>query len=155
MENLTEIFLLKFFGLKVIIATVCGFIVGLERELKDKVAGIRTNVLICVGVTIITAASILYSQIYSNIDFTRIIGQIVTGIGFLGSGVIFKSDNRVVGMTTAAFIWIMSAIGILIGSGIYILPIILTVGIVIMSVIFQELERKIKKNNHSGNSESD
>ncbi len=145
MDKFTEIYLIQYFGWKVLIATICGLIIGIERELKDKTAGIRTNVLICVGVTIMTSASFLYSQINPTMDSTRIIGQIITGIGFLGSGVIFRADNKVYGVTTASFIWIMSAIGILIGSGIYIIPIILTAGLVIMSLILEKLERKIKK----------
>ncbi len=146
---MTELELIKFFLPKILVATLCGAIVGVEREVKDKAAGIRTNILICVGVTIMTSASFFYAITNPNIDFTRIIGQIITGVGFLGSGVIFKAENKVIGVTTASFIWIISAIGILVGSGIYVLPIILTAGLVIMSLILERLEKRIKKNNEN------
>lgn len=145
MKELSELFLLEYFGIKVIIATICGLIVGIEREKKDKVAGIRTNVLVCVGVAIMTAASFLYGSVDSDVDSTRIIGQIITGVGFLGAGVIFKNNDKVVGVTTASFIWIMSAIGILAGSGFILVPIILTIGLVIISLLFEKLERFVKK----------
>lgn len=145
MKELSELFLLEYFGIKVIIATICGLIVGIEREKKDKVAGIRTNVLVCVGVAIMTAASFLYGSVDSDVDSTRIIGQIITGVGFLGAGVIFKNNDKVVGVTTASFIWIMSAIGILAGSGFILVPITLTIGLVIISLLFEKLERFVKK----------
>lgn len=145
MKELSELFLLEYFGIKVIIATICGLIVGIEREKKDKVAGIRTNVLVCVGVAIMTAASFLYGSVDSDVDSTRIIGQIITGVGFLGAGVIFKNNDKVVGVTTASFIWIMSAIGILAGSGFILVPIILTIGLVIISLLFEKLEKFVKK----------
>lgn len=133
---------------KVLIATICGLIIGYDREIKQKVAGIRTNILICVGCTILTALSFYLSNGNPNIDPTRIIGQIVTGIGFLGAGVIMKNDDKIVGVTTAAFIWIVSAIGILIGTiNSFLLPIILTFGLLIISRIFEKVETYIKNRN--------
>jgi putative Mg2+ transporter-C (MgtC) family protein len=133
---------------KVLIATICGLIIGYDREIKQKVAGIRTNILICVGCTILTALSFYLSKGNPNIDPTRIIGQIVTGIGFLGAGVIMKNDDKIVGVTTAAFIWIVSAIGILIGTiNSFLLPIILTFGLLIISRIFEKVETYIKNRN--------
>jgi len=133
------------FSAKVLVSTLCGFIIGIEREFKQKVAGIRTNILICVGCTILTALSFYLSEGNPNIDPTRIIGQIITGIGFLGAGVIMKTEDKIVGVTTAAFIWIVSAIGIMIGTGFLITPIILTVGLMILSRIFEKIENIIKK----------
>ena len=123
---------------KIIISTICGLIIGYDREIKQKVAGIRTNILICVGCTILTSLSFYLSKDNPNIDPTRIVGQIITGIGFLGAGVIMKHDDKIIGVTTAAFIWIVSAIGILIGSTVsFILPILLTFGILLISSIFE------------------
>jgi len=117
---------------KVFIATICGFIIGYDRELKQKVAGIRTNIL---------------SKDNPMIDPTRIIGQIITGIGFLGAGVIMKNDDKIIGVTTAAFIWIISSIGILIGAiESFSIPIILTFGLLIISRIFEKIESYIKNN---------
>lgn len=79
------------------------------------------------------------------IDPTRIIGQIITGIGFLGAGVIVKNDDKIVGVTTAAFIWCISAIGVLAGIGAIWTPIILTFGLLIVSLIFEKFETYIKK----------
>ena len=122
---------------KIIISTICGLIIGYDREIKQKVAGIRTNILICVGCTILTSLSFYLSKDNPNIDPTRIVGQIITGIGFLGAGVIMKHDDKIIGVTTAAFIWIVSSIGILVGStSSFILPILLTLGLLLISRIF-------------------
>jgi putative Mg2+ transporter-C (MgtC) family protein len=131
---------------KIIISTICGLIIGYDREIKQKVAGIRTNILICVGCTILTSLSFYLSKDNPNIDPTRIVGQIITGIGFLGAGVIMKHDDKIIGVTTAAFIWIVSSIGILIGStGSFILPILLTLGLLFISRVFEKFENYLKK----------
>lgn len=132
--------------MKVLIATICGGIIGYDREIKQKVAGLRTNILICVGCTIFTASSFFISETLTNIDPTRIIGQIITGIGFLGAGVIVKLDDKVIGVTTAAFIWVISAIGVLIGCGFLILPVVLSLGMLLISKIFEKVETYIKNN---------
>ena len=133
---------------KVLIATICGLIIGYDREIKQKVAGIRTNILICVGCTILTATSFYLAKDNPAIDPTRIIGQIITGIGFLGAGVIMKNDDKIVGVTTAAFIWVISSIGILIACiDSFSTPIILTIGLLIISRIFEKVETYIKNKN--------
>ena len=141
---MSELYLIEYFGVKVLIATLCGVIIGIEREIKGKVAGIRTNLLFCVGVTMFTSSAFLYADQNPNIDPTRIIGQIITGIGFMGTGVIFKSDNKIVGVTSASFIWVMSALGVMIGSGFYLISIILAIGLVILSLFFEKVERRIR-----------
>jgi putative Mg2+ transporter-C (MgtC) family protein len=140
-----ELEVLKYIFPKIIIATICGAIIGWERERKNKVAGLRTNVLICVGSAIFTIISFLAAQYYNISDPTRILSTIVTGIGFLGGGVIMKHDDRIIGMTTAAFIWTISAIGILCGMGFIISPILLTIGLLTISLYFEKVERYIKK----------
>ena len=129
-------------SLKVLIATICGSIVGYERELKNKSAGLRTIILICVGSCLFTIASFIATRY--NGDPTRILSTIVTGIGFLGGGVIMQHEDKLVGITTAAFIWVVSAIGILCGMGLVLLPIILTLGLVTMSTVLAKYERKIR-----------
>jgi putative Mg2+ transporter-C (MgtC) family protein len=129
-------------SLKVLIATICGSIVGYERELKNKSAGLRTIILICVGSCLFTIASFIATSY--NGDPTRILSTIVTGIGFLGGGVIMQHEDKLVGITTAAFIWVVSAIGILCGMGLVLLPIILTLGLVTMSTVLAKYERKIR-----------
>jgi len=136
--------LMPYFILKVLVATICGVIIGIDRELKQKVAGVRTFILISVGCAVFSAISVLMSD-NQIIDPTRIIGQIITGIGFLGAGVIVKNDDKIVGVTTAAFIWCISAIGVLAGIGAIWTPIILTFGLLIVSLIFEKFETYIKK----------
>lgn len=114
---------------KIITATLCGAVVGFDRELKNKVAGIKTYILICVGTTLFTQISFFISG--DRHDPTRIISQIITGIGFLGAGMIFKGEQRVHGLTTAAFVWIVAALGVLIGCGGELVAIALTVGLLI------------------------
>ena len=95
-----------------------------------------------------TIASFLAKDIYHLADPTRILSTIVTGIGFLGGGVILRHDDKVVGVTTAAFIWVISAIGVLIGCGFLIMPIILSLGLLIISKLFEKVETYIKNNIH-------
>lgn len=127
-------------------STACGIIIGWEREVKRKVAGIRTHVLICVGVTILTSIGMILFKGNKLIDPTRIIGQIITGIGFLGGGVIFRNSDSVVGVTSASFIWFMAGIGVLIGIGYLLTPLTLTIGLLAISVLLEKLEDKIKSN---------
>lgn len=137
--------LMNFILPKILIATVCGLIIGYDREIKQKVAGIRTNILICVGCTILTSISFYLAKSNPMIDPTRIIGQIITGIGFLGAGVIMKHDDKIVGVTTAAFIWVASAMGILVASiDSFLLPITLTIGLLLTSRFFEKIENFIK-----------
>ncbi len=105
-------------GLELIIvltAILCGAIVGTERERQDKPAGLRTLILVCLGSAVFTMAS--YAFTTTTGDSGRVAAQIVTGIGFLGAGAILHSRTTVSGMTTAAAIWMMAAVGIVIGIG--------------------------------------
>lgn len=129
---------------KILIATICGLIVGYEREKKNKVAGLRTIVLISIGTCIFTIASFIIGDLYKIADPSRIISTIITGVGFLGGGVIIKQEDKLVGVTTAAFIWIISGIGILCGIGLILTPILITLIVVIMSWYFERIERNMK-----------
>ena len=111
---------------KLLLATLLGGAIGVERELAAKPAGLRTNILICVGAALFTQLSITMATIgYSHDgrpygDTTRITAQIVSGIGFLGAGAILHGGGSVIGLTTAATIWVVAAIGAAIGAGMYI-----------------------------------
>jgi putative Mg2+ transporter-C (MgtC) family protein len=96
-------------------AVGCGAILGTERERREKAAGLRTLILVCLGATVFTMISFVFSS--SNGDSGRVAAQIVTGIGFLGAGAILHSNKGVSGMTTAATIWVTAAIGITVGAG--------------------------------------
>ena len=98
-----------------LLAVVCGGAVGLERELRGKAAGLRTNILICVGATLFTQLSVdLAAQ---GGDPGRLAAQIVTGVGFIGAGTILHSRGAVTGLTSAATIWVVAAIGVALGAG--------------------------------------
>jgi putative Mg2+ transporter-C (MgtC) family protein len=100
-------------------AVVCGGVIGIERERRGKSAGFRTHILICLGSTLymLTGDLLLATQKVSGVDPTRIAAQVVTGIGFLGGGAILHARGAVTGLTTAATIWVVAAIGLLIGAG--------------------------------------
>jgi putative Mg2+ transporter-C (MgtC) family protein len=136
--------LFSFFVPKLLTAIVCGGIVGWERAKKHKVAGIKTNILICAGVTMFTALAFLLGG--ADHDPLRVIAQIISGVGFLGAGSIFKSNSKVFGLTTAAFIWYMSAIGVIIGSGGYLVAVCLTAGMVVFTLVLERLERRFMFN---------
>jgi putative Mg2+ transporter-C (MgtC) family protein len=99
----------------VLAAVLCGAIVGTERERHDKPAGLRTLILVCLGSAVFTMVS--YAFTTTTGDSGRVAAQIVTGVGFLGAGAILHSRTAVSGMTTAAAIWMMAAIGITVGAG--------------------------------------
>ena len=141
---MSDIALIWFLLPKIFVASLCGLIIGWEREVKNKVAGIRTHIIVCVGACLFTATGFILGHQY-NIDPTRIIGQIVTGVGFLGAGVIFKHEDKVVGVTSAAFIWLISAIGVLVGMGYLVSSLVFTVGLLAVLVLLQSVENKIKK----------
>jgi putative Mg2+ transporter-C (MgtC) family protein len=99
------------------LATLLGGAIGLERELGGKPAGLRTNILICIGSVVYTHLSI--AMVGPGADPTRVAGQIVTGVGFIGAGTILHARGAIVGLTSAATIWVVAAIGVALGSGYY------------------------------------
>lgn len=103
------------FWVRVGTAFFCGGIIGLERQLRGKPAGIRTSVLICLGTCFFVTLSSAFAG--PAADPTRVLGQVVTGIGFLGAGVILTREGAVLGVTSAATIWMLAAIGATIGFG--------------------------------------
>jgi putative Mg2+ transporter-C (MgtC) family protein len=105
-------------ALKLVLATILGGIIGVEREIRDKPAGLRTNILICVGSTLFMTLSTRIAAFVGG-DPTRIAAQIITGIGFLGAGTVLHSHGFVFGMTTAATIWVVAGVGMALGTGLY------------------------------------
>ena len=126
--------------IKVAIAVFCGSIIGLERQYKNKTAGFRTIILICLGSTIFTMISQRAGQ-GVNIN-------LVTGVGFIGAGVIFKDNISVNGLTTAAVIWVAAAIGMANGSGNYMLAIISTFVTLIVLIVFHFFENYLDNIHH-------
>lgn len=123
-------------------------IIGLERQIHGKPVGIRTSSLICIGTYIFIALSRHISN--ESTDPSRIVGQVITGIGFLGAGVILTKDGIVVGVTSAAAIWMLAAIGVVVGLGYHwlgvkigVLAIIILVGIDLLENSFEFLQRGV------------
>jgi len=131
--------------LRLLVAMVAGGIIGAEREMRRQVAGLRTHILISLGSCLLMMLSIWMPQTIAldKGDPGRIAAQVVSGIGFLGAGAFIKIGNNVKGMTTAASLWVVAAIGLTIGAGMWIASLI-ALGLVIFALAFLEpLERRI------------
>jgi putative Mg2+ transporter-C (MgtC) family protein len=131
---------------RLVLAAGLGGLVGFEREMKDEPAGFRTHILVCMGAALFTIISIQFVGPYE--DPSRIAAGIVTGIGFLGAGAIFRAKDGVKGLTTAADIWTISAIGVAVGIG-YFLAAVITTLLVFVVLLFgravKERKQKLKK----------
>lgn len=131
---------------KLFLSLVLGSIVGWERKRKGQIAGIRTFALISMGATLAMILSIYVPQEYlglKNGDPGRIAAQVVTGIGFLGAGAIIQMKGSVRGLTTAAGIWIVAAIGMSVGVGMYVVSFVATILILIILLLLEQLEHRI------------
>lgn len=132
-----------------LVALACGGFIGLERETRGKPAGIKTAMLICFG----SAAFVQSGTILAGpqVDATRVMGQIITGIGFLGAGAIITHQGQVKGLTTAATIWVTASVGVALGMGWYVRGIAWTIICVLVLQIVSFLERKVQLNGHGTN----
>jgi putative Mg2+ transporter-C (MgtC) family protein len=131
--------------LPALLAALCGGVVGLEREIRDKPAGLKTNALICLGAAMYVYLGELITQESSG-DPTRIPGQVITGMGFLGAGAIFRDRGSVLGLTTAATLWTVTAIGLFVGTKHYALGIMLTattLGVLIFLRVAERLAERL------------
>jgi putative Mg2+ transporter-C (MgtC) family protein len=107
-------------ALRLLLAVVLGGLIGLERQLHKRNAGLRTHILVCLGSCLIMLTSIYVFDIYrgvAEVDPTRIAAGVITGIGFLGAGTIIREQEGVRGLTTAASLWVVAGIGLAIGCG--------------------------------------
>jgi len=141
---MTDLEVIQFIYSRIIVAIGCGIIIGLEREFKQKVAGLRTHMIVCVGTAIFVSISFVLVEMYDHFDPTRIIASTVSGVGFLGAGVIFKNEDKVFGITSAAFIWLTASLGALIGAGYLITGAAFTVGLVIVLIAIRKIEDVIE-----------
>jgi len=130
--------------LGVVLAAVFGGVIGLERELRRKSAGLRTNVLISVGAAVFTIISRRMGTA-DNESITRIAAQVVTGVGFLGAGAIIRDRAAVHGLTTAATIWLVASIGMACGAGFYKLALGTTAIAILVLIGLSRLETIIKQ----------
>lgn len=130
-----------------LLVILVGGLIGAEREYRSRSAGLRTMILICLGSFLFTTFSIHISGSTND----RIASNIVTGIGFLGAGVIFRSDNRINGLTTAAVIWATAALGMGIAAGEYVVVLIATVIVLASLYLFTILETWLDRINKTHN----
>lgn len=133
---------------QLLLATFLGALIGLEREIKRKEAGLQTYSLVALGTCLFTVVSFELFNSFSgesgiNFDPSRIIQAVAIGIGFIGAGVIFRQPSRVIGLTTAAGLWVTAAIGIAIGAKFYLLGILGTILALVVLVGFGSLEKKV------------
>ena len=138
------------FWAKIFFSVSCGFIFGLERQLRGKPVGIRTSCMISLGTMSFVHLSLLQSK--DDADHIRLLGQIVTGVGFLGGGVIFTQGGLVNGVTSAAVIWLLTAVGASIGFGHFDMPIVLSligVGILWGVQVLERAFRGLRRGVHS------
>ena len=114
---------------RILISVALGALIGYERELTNKPAGLRTHIFVCMGACLFTISSfyLLPENVGGSIDATRIAAGIVAGISFIGAGSIIASRGDVRGITTAASLWVIAAIGLMVGLGNYIMPIAATI----------------------------
>jgi putative Mg2+ transporter-C (MgtC) family protein len=129
--------------LRLLEAAALGAVIGLERELRGKAAGLRTNILICLGASLLTEISSALPELLGGGDPGRIAAQIITGVGFLGAGAIIHSQHAVHGLTSAATIWVVMAVGVTIGAGFPLHAALATVLIVMALVVLHRLERRL------------
>lgn len=133
--------------LRLLASVFLGLCIGIEREMQRQPAGLRTHILICVGSTVLTIASIYLPLSMLGIglagDSARIAAQIVSGIGFLGAGAIIKFGATVRGITTAATIWVTAAVGIIVGLGLLFFALVTTVCVLLVLVGFETFEQKL------------
>jgi putative Mg2+ transporter-C (MgtC) family protein len=134
--------------LRLLLAAGLGAAIGIERELRQKPAGLRTNILIAVGAALFTTLSIQFAPAGGTSD--RIAAQIVTGIGFLGAGAILHSGASVHGMTTAATIWVNAAVGMAAGSGQYSMAAVATGITLVVLAVLAPIEAHFERRASSG-----
>jgi putative Mg2+ transporter-C (MgtC) family protein len=121
-----------------------GGLIGLERESSHKPAGFRTNILICIGSTMMMILSGLLLESQENGgDFTRIAAAVITGMGFIGAGSIIQARGMVLGLTTAATLWAVAGLGLVIGAGFFIIALIYAAVIILTLIIFRVFEDRL------------
>lgn len=135
---------IKTFFLRLLLATAAGMAIGFERQWHQKAAGLRTNTLVALGSAIYVLLSLKIMDTGDG-DITRVIGQVVVGIGFIGAGIIFRENINVKGLTTAATIWCSSAVGCLAAAGYYLETVVGVLFVISINSFFIPLDRWLKR----------
>ena len=149
METLSGIFDITLV-IRVLSSVLLGFAIGLEREMTNKYAGLRTNILVCLGACLFTIISIygfpevsVTGDELGTRDTARVAAQVVTGIGFIGGGTVLRHGATVFGLTTAATLWVSASIGMACGAGMYGLAIVATVLSILVLVSVRLFEKNV------------
>lgn len=134
-------------ALRVVLAVVVGGLVGLEREWSNRAAGFRTHILVCVGATSIMLLSIYgfgqFADEYNvRMDPARLAAQVISGIGFLGAGAIMRHGFTISGLTTAASLWVVAAIGLCVGAGFYFVSLLTTFVVLFCLLLLNRWEKR-------------
>jgi putative Mg2+ transporter-C (MgtC) family protein len=142
-EVMSTFEIMKFFGFRAAVAIAAGFIIGIERTMSNHAAGIKTIVFVSLGSCMFSSLSFYLYMLYPQTDPTRIIGQIISGIGFLGAGVIFfnTAGSKISGLTSAALIWTACSLGVMAGAGLFIVSFFASITIVVIMVILKKVEK--------------
>lgn len=128
---------------RLVVAAVCGSVIGYQREITERPAGFRTHVLVCIGSALIMMVSIYPFGDASRVDPTRIAAQVVTGIGFLGAGTIIRQGSIVRGLTTAASLWTIAGVGLAVGAGFYSAALLATTLVFVVLSGFKIIETRL------------
>lgn len=133
-------------GVQIVTALILGGLVGFDREVKMKAAGLKTNIMICIGATLYTTISLLnLPNAVGLVDPNRVAAQIVSGIGFLGAGAIIQGRGNVTGLTTAATIWVVAAIGFTIGVGYPVVATIFSITVLVVLRLLAPIHKFIER----------
>lgn len=133
------------FSLRIGLAVIAGIFIGLERELRGKDAGLKTNALVALGSCVFVLISLEFRG-EDFVDTTRVIGQVVAGIGFIGAGTILRQRGKIEGLTSAATIWCSAAAGCLAAMGMFRELVIISVMVLFINLIFTIIENKLIRN---------
>lgn len=128
---------LEFF-IRIVLAGIAGIVIGFERKNRNKEAGIRTHSIVCMASALIMIVSKYGFEDLGKFDGSRIASQVISGIGFLGAGIIFVKNNAISGLTTAAGVWATAGIGLAFGAGMYMVGIAGTVLIVVIQILMHK-----------------
>ncbi|KAF0220070.1 MAG: putative Mg2+ transporter-C (MgtC) family [Geobacteraceae bacterium] len=142
---------------RILLASILGGLIGLEREVHGRPAGFRTHLLVSLGSCLFALASIHFYKLYGNfsgtvpvgVDPSRIAAQVVTGIGFLGAGAIIREKASIRGLTTAACLWVAAAIGIACGVGMYATSTVVTMLALVSLLLLKKVENKLSRDTYS------
>ena len=133
---------------RLVLAVVCGGLLGLERGKKNRAAGFRTHILVCTGAALVMLTNLYMVDVYEGVDPSRMGAQVISGIGFLGAGTIMVTGfQKVKGLTTAAGLWVVACIGLAFGTGFYVGGLAATILCIVSQTILHSFESRITARN--------